>query len=1506
MSGRRGLLTFFAVLLIVFGLSALFGIPCIAGVDISDDFSSDSGLWTSYGSAYRDTTNGYLVLTKNVNNTVGQYWLKQDINGPFIAEFKYKSGGGTGADGLVFMFYKNKDYTPPGEGGSLGFSGRGYGIEFDTYYNSEYHDPNGGHIALINNSINNHLTYYSTNKLEDSKWHDVKVVVGWKSVAVYFDGSKVIDWSGNINRTYKSIGFSAATGGSNNWHFIDDVKITEDTTPPVINSFLINDGAYGSNINSVKLQLDASDNLSAQQNLQMRFSNDNENWSSWEPFQTSKDHILSAGYGLKTVYAQVKDEVGNIASAQAKIYLDDTIPMISITDPQDNSIIGGTYTVVVDTDDPQSGIDNVVLEYSLDGIKWTEIGETDTAPYQIPWDTGEMNRTGVYLRATSTNGAGYTNSATITGLTVDNTLPVINSFTINNGAQYTNSRYVTLQLGATDDVSSSNDLQMRFSNNRTEWSAWENYAESKSWELSYYDGSKTVYVQVKDQAGNITEAYSNIIYDTVPPALYLERPSKYLKTNTSPVTVAGTTEIGAIVKVNGRVVENQDGSFNTSVDLSAGDNTIIVTATDPAGNTTTRYRTVTLDQLPPIIKSFTINNGAQVTNHTTVELGLQAVDNVSSTWNLDMRFSNDQTEWTPWENYSSTRQWTLVGEDGLKTVYVQVRDEAGNIATDQASIILDTTPPDLIVIEPLDGFITNKDKVTVKGITDIDASVTVNEQAVENVEGSFTTTVDLVEGENIIRVAATSPMGYTNSVEVKAFRDTITPVINTFVINDGSPFTKSKYVTLRLIANDNLSPWWNLQMRFSIDGVNWSNWGAYRESSGWTLISGDGSKKVYAQVRDQAGNISIVVQDSIVLDTTPPILTVTEPIDGQIFTAPEINVVGVTEPGVTVAVKQVSTRADEDGNFTIPITLNEGDNIIKVTATDAAGNKATVSRTVNLNTKAPTVRANPKGGFFDWPQSVTLISSKPATIYYTTDGNKPTTESAVYVEPIKIDKTTTLKFMAIDEMGHRSPDYTEIYTIEIRPPLLNIIEPLDNCLVNKMDTTVRGYTDPGVTVIVNNQHSVQADNNGNFSLTVPLVEGLNTLTITAKDAEGRTTKAIRRVIRDTTPPQISSYRINRGEEITGFDFVELYLTAEDNISPTSDLRMRFSNDGVEWSKWEQYSGYKLWYLSPGDGMKTINVQLKDAAGNIANDARSITYDSTFLSLNSSPHGGIFNKPQSVKLMASKEGAQIYYTTDGSDPTPENGTLYTGEIYIDKDTTLKFMGVDITGIRTENYRDDYIIDTTVPTVTAAPPGGAYNEPQTVTLTPSEPATIFYTTDGSEPTTESSVYVKPIVISRTTILKFLAVDYAGNISPVYTEEYSIPESNWMIYSSTQKDKGNDWVCDENFENIVQGTEDNAQTIINYQDTNGDGNYDQAVITVKNAYPGYYNSLTFSVKNIGQTPIYVSQVKIDTSGEIQARILTNSNSYIKAGKRSSISIDFRLSERAQIGDYTFTVSL
>ncbi len=86
-----------------------------------------------------------------------------------------------------------------------------------------------------------------------------------------------------------------------------------------------------------------------------------------------------------------------------------------------------------------------------------------------------------------------------------------------------------------------------------------------------------------------------------------------------------------------------------------------------------------------------------------------------------------------------------------------------------------------------------------------------------------------------------------------------------------------------------------------------------------------------------------------------------------------------------------------------------------------------------------------------------------------------------------------------------------------------------------------------------------------------------------------------------------------------------------------------------------------------------------------------------------------------------------------------------------------------------------IDRTQPIVTASPAGQESFSPLYVSLAANEPAEIYYTTDGSEPTTSSSLYAERLPVSRTMTLKFMAVDAAGNQSPVFTETYAVQDTD-----------------------------------------------------------------------------------------------------------------------------------
>lgn len=115
------------------------------------------------------------------------------------------------------------------------------------------------------------------------------------------------------------------------------------------------------------------------------------------------------------------------------------------------------------------------------------------------------------------------------------------------------------------------------------------------------------------------------------------------------------------------------------------------------------YFNLTLDTLAPAGLAATLNDGAIYTTTATVTLGLTLTDDVTTgyqmkIWGVD---GVDDEASAAWETYTSSKSITLSAGDGLKTVYVKVRDDVGNeTAAVSDSITLDTAVPAVTITGP--------------------------------------------------------------------------------------------------------------------------------------------------------------------------------------------------------------------------------------------------------------------------------------------------------------------------------------------------------------------------------------------------------------------------------------------------------------------------------------------------------------------------------------------------------------------------------------------------------------------------------------------------------------------------------------------------------------------------------------------------------------------------------------------------------------------------------------
>jgi hypothetical protein len=183
--------------------------------------------------------------------------------------------------------------------------------------------------------------------------------------------------------------------------------------------------------------------------------------------------------------------------------------------------------------------------------------------------------------------------------------------------------------------------------------------------------------------------------------------------------------------------------------------------------------------------------------------------------------------------------------------------------------------------------------------------------------------------------------------------------------------------------------------------------------------------------------------------------------------------------------------------------------------------------------------------------------------------------------------------------------------------------------------------------------------------------------------------------------------------------------------------------------------------------KTVKA-IAAATGMFQSDVASATYTIKVATPAFGLAGGTYNTPQTVTLSVSTSGAAIYYTTNGSTPTTAS-SLYVGPISVSQTTTLKAIGWKSGLLDSDVATATYTLQAATPTFN--PPGGNFVVPQLVSISDASPGvTIYYTTDGSTPTTASTQYSGQILVVTTTTIKAIAVRAGWSQSPVASATYT----------------------------------------------------------------------------------------------------------------------------------------
>jgi hypothetical protein len=189
--------------------------------------------------------------------------------------------------------------------------------------------------------------------------------------------------------------------------------------------------------------------------------------------------------------------------------------------------------------------------------------------------------------------------------------------------------------------------------------------------------------------------------------------------------------------------------------------------------------------------------------------------------------------------------------------------------------------------------------------------------------------------------------------------------------------------------------------------------------------------------------------------------------------------------------------------------------------------------------------------------------------------------------------------------------------------------------------------------------------------------------------------------------------------------------------------------------------------------KTLDLWLSDILARITSLETAIsTYPQTAIAPTVSPAEGTFElatTTMAITLASATTGSSIYYTLDGSTPTT-GSSLYAGPFNIDQNRTIKSLAVKA-GLTNSAVTTAVFALRPVPP-TFSPPPGSYFTTQTVTIASVTPGvSIYYTTDGSTPTTGSPLYTTPISVSANQTIKVLTTKTNWTSAPIASATYSI---------------------------------------------------------------------------------------------------------------------------------------
>ena len=687
--------------------------------------------------------------------------------------------------------------------------------------------------------------------------------------------------------------------------------------------------------------------------------------------------------------------------------------------------------------------------------------ETSSGVMCDPADAATVNcMVGITQQGSSSNDYWAVSSYGDTSLqrtyswALDSVAPLLSSSASNTPPNEWYSANVNLNLAGTDATSGVNASSYRY---RINGAAWQNGADL----AITVDGVYTVDGEVQDVAGNVGTRNITIRMDKTPPTaspvpVGMMQNGWYRTTVETAANAADATSGVASVEhsINGGAWQN-GGNVTVSSD---GTHAISFRIRDNAGHVIVRDVTFSVDRTPPSVVQTVPTPGGTNSWHTAdVSISLAASDTLSGLAPGTLRYRIGGGSWVTGNSLALTA-------DGTHTIEARADDLAGNTRTIIFSVPLDKTPPTLSTFAP-GGWINASGAVSATAGDATSGLDSVTHRVNGGAWQAGTDASIAIEGVHDVEFRATDNAGLVTTRSTTIRVDLTPPSLSASPTPDGLNGWYITSPTIPLSALDALSGVASGSLQYRWNSLDWTMGDA-------VSVSQDGTHIVEARVNDLAGNTDDTAFE-VWVDTVAPALEITvtsdmpqqngwyvEPATATAFASDTTSGVARVEYQVSNMMAAISpARA---GRFRIQpqsgwldgstLTLEDGDHLLTMRATDVAGHATDKSQTIRVDRFAPITTfapvSGPLSGVVSLHGNSTDTTSGVALVQYSLDDGHTWQTIPLIDGNWKIPYDTTLHpdgsysilVRAIDNAGNIETPVSLSVTVNNSPPEVSISE----------------------------------------------------------------------------------------------------------------------------------------------------------------------------------------------------------------------------------------------------------------------------------------------------------------------------------------------------------------------------------------------------------------------------------------------------------------------------------